>query len=142
MRTLKIKTVIGRIEKVDFPQLGLFNIPAKIDTGAYSSALHCHDIYEENNVLHFKLVDEKNYEYNLQDHTFSEYTLKKIKNSFGEIESRFVIKTPVRLGKKRIRATISLTDRGSMKYPVLIGRTLLKNHFLVDVSLNDHLGLE
>jgi hypothetical protein len=137
---LKLKTIIGRTEKIDFPELGLYNIPAKVDTGAYSSSLHCHDIYEENEVLHFKLVDPTHHEYNFMDHMFKEYTQKKIKNSFGEMELRYIIKTVVRIGKKKIRARIALSNRGSMRYPVLIGRTLLKNNFIVDVGLVEHLS--
>ena len=140
MQKIKIKTVIGRTEKVDFPELSLFNIPAKIDTGAYTSSLHCHDIREESKVLHFKLVDPSHKEYNYKDHQFTEYFQKKIKNSFGEMEVRYTIKTLVRIGNKRIRTKITLSDRGSKKYPVLIGRSLLRNHFIVDVGLTDHLS--
>ena len=46
----------------------------------------------------------------------------------------FQLSTPIKIGRKRIMATISLTDRGGMKYPVLIGRKLLTNRFLVNVS--------
>ena len=140
MQKIKIKTVIGRTEKVDFPELALYNIPAKIDTGAYSSSLHCHDIREINGVLHFKLVDPTRQEYNFKDHEFKDYTQKKIKNSFGEMEVRYIIKTLVRIGSKRIRTRIALSNRGSMRYPVLIGRTLLKNNFIVDVGLVEHLS--
>ena len=140
MQKLKMKVVIGRTEKVDFPELDLYNIPTKIDTGAYTSSLHCHDIFEENGVLHFKLVDPNREDYNFKDHKFTEYSQKKIKNSFGEMELRYFIKTLIRIGNKRIRAKITLSNRGSMKYPVLIGRTLLKNNFIVDVGLVDHLS--
>ncbi len=142
MEKIKIKTVIGRTEKVDFPELNLYNISAKIDTGAYTSSLHCQDIYEENGVLHFKLIDSTNNEYSVKDQEYTDYSQKKIKNSFGEKEVRYTIKTSVRIGKKRIKAKISLSNRGSMRYPVLIGRTLLKNHFLVDVGLVDHLSFK
>ena len=64
-----------------------------------------------------------------------EYSQKEIKNSFGESEKRYIIKTTIRIGKKRIKSVISLTDRGTMRYPVLIGRKLIKNKFAVDVSL-------
>lgn len=140
MEKIKIKTVIGRTEKVDFPELGLFDIPAKMDTGAYTSSLNCHDIREENGELHFKLVDHSHKEYYFKDHLFKDFSQKKIKNSFGEQELRYTIKTLIRIGKKRIRAKITLSDRGSMKFPVLIGRTLLKNNFIVDVGLVEHLS--
>jgi hypothetical protein len=135
MENKKEKIVIGRREVVDFPELNLFGITAKIDTGAYTTALHCHDIKEENGVLHFKLLDPSHPEYNIQDQKFSLYSMKDIKNSFGEVEKRYIIKTLVIIGRKKIKAVISLSDRGNMRYPVLIGRKLLKNRFVVDVSL-------
>jgi hypothetical protein len=128
------KRTIGRRELVDFPELKLFGITAKIDTGAYTTALHCRDIREENGVLFFKLLDPTHPDYTEKEQHFTEYSQKEIKNSFGEIEKRYIIKTIVKIGKKRIKSLISLTDRGTMRYPVLIGRKLLKNRFVVDVS--------
>lgn len=136
----KEKLIIGRREEIDFPDLGLFGIIAKIDTGAYTTALHCHDIKEKNGVLHFKLLDPSHPEYNEQDQKFTEYSQKEIKNSFGEIERRYIIKTIIQMGEKRIKAVVSLSDRGNMRYPVLIGRKLLKNRFIVDVALLNNLS--
>ena len=132
---IREKLTIGRREIIDFPELGLIGITAKVDTGAYTTALHCHDIREENGVLYFKLLDPTHPDYNKQEQKFTEYFQKEIKNSFGEIEKRYIIKTIVKIGRKRIKSLISLTDRGTMRYPVLIGRKLLKNRFVVDVSL-------
>lgn len=130
--------LIGRREFVDFPQLKLFSIEAKIDTGAYTSAIHCKDIQlkTENGkqVLCFKLLDNTHPEYSEQVHEFSEFFRKKIKNSFGEMEERYIIKTRVKIGKKNILTTLSLSDRENMRYPVLIGRRLLKGKFIVDVN--------
>lgn len=138
----KEKLTIGRREQVDFPELGLFGIIAKVDTGAYTSALHCHDIREKHGVLHFKLLDPSHPEYNEQDQKFNEYSQKEIKNSFGKIENRYIIKTFIKIGVKQIKATISLSDREKMRYPVLIGRKLLKNRFIVDVSLLNNLDID
>lgn len=141
MQNIKEKKVIGRREMVDFPELGLFGIEAKIDTGAYTTALHCHDIKEENGVLHFKFLDPSHPEYNVQDQKFTNYSKKDIKNSFGEVEMRYIIKTIVKIGRTKIKAVISLTDRGNMRFPVLIGRKLLKNRFVVDVALLNNIPL-
>ena len=129
------KITIGRREVIDFPELGLFGITAKVDTGAYTTALHCHDIREENGVLYFKLLDPTHPEYTAKEQKFTTYFQKEIKNSFGEVEKRYIIKTIIKMGRKRIKSVISLTDRGTMRYPVLIGRKLLKNRFVVDVAL-------
>ncbi len=131
----KIKPTIGRRESIDFPELGLYGITAKIDTGAYTTALHCHDIREENGVLYFKLLDPSHPDYTEKEQKFTTYSQKEIKNSFGESEKRYIIKTIIRIGKRRIKSVISLTDRGTMRYPVLIGRKLIKNKFVVDVGL-------
>lgn len=129
------KQLIGRREVIAFPKLGLYEITAKIDTGAYTTALHCHDIKEKDGVLYFKLLDPTHPDYNEQEQKFSTYTQKEIKNSFGEVEKRYIIKTIIKIGTKRIKSVISLTDRGNMRYPVLIGRKLLKNRYVVDVAL-------
>jgi len=138
MKPLKEKIIIGRREYVNFPELGIYKIIAKIDTGAYTTALHCHDIevkkINEIPTLCFKLLDPSHPEYTQQQHQFNVFQIKEIKNSFGSFETRFIIKTKIKLGKKTIKSSISLTDRGNMRYPVLLGRKLLKNRFIVDVA--------
>jgi hypothetical protein len=136
------KRIIGRREELDFPELGLYGITAKVDTGAYTSSLHCYDIREEKGVLYFKLLNAPQTEFKVQDQKFTEYSQKNIKNSFGEIEKRFIIRTIVKIGEKNVKTFISLTNRGTMKYPVLIGRKLLKNRFVVDVALVNNLSVE
>lgn len=130
--------IIGRREFADIPMLGLFGVEAKIDTGAYTSSLHCEKIlvnYENSKpILYFTLEPEGASPGDPKVLRFEEFTQKKIKNSFGEMEERYVIRTIVHIGKKKIRANISLSNRGSMRYPLLIGRKLLQDRFLVDVS--------
>lgn len=125
--------IIGRREFVDFPLLGLNGMEAKIDTGAYTSSLHCESISvateNSKSVLYFTLEQDQKI-----PHRFENFATKKIKNSFGEMEERFVIKTVIGIGKKRIVSTISLSNRDTMRYPVLIGRRILKGKFLIDVS--------
>jgi hypothetical protein len=132
------KVLIGRVEEVDFPELELFGVHAKIDTGAYTSALHCQDIYEsrENGVkvLYFKPLDKSHPLYNEQEIRVQKYTRKKIKNSFGQIETRFIIATAIKIGEKEVVTEISLADRANMRYPVLLGRKFLSKGFLIDVN--------
>jgi len=134
--------LIGRREFVDFPLLELFNVEAKIDTGAYTSSIHCENISVKNisgnPALYFTVIlnDEKNTK---KEYVFNEFAAEKIKNSFGEMEERYIIKTLLKIGKKNIRVSISLSNRGSMRYPVLIGRKPLKGKFLIDVK-QVHIG--
>lgn len=124
--------IIGRREFVNFPLLKINRVEAKIDTGAYTCSIHCNNIIlkTENNkqILTFQLLDDRVY-------FFEYFTRKKIKNSFGEMEERYIIKTLIAIGGKKIKTTISLSDRESMRYPVLIGRRLLKGKFIIDVNL-------
>ena len=120
--------IIGRREFVGFPLLNMNQLVAKIDTGAYSNAIHCKSIELKNDKLYINFFDD-------EVHIFSDFTQKKIKNSSGEMEERFIIQTKIHLGGKKINTRMSLTDRGSMRYPILIGRRLLKRKFLVDVNL-------
>lgn len=124
--------VIGRREYASLPNLGVTNIEAKIDTGAFTASLHCENLsvnYENSKpILYFSL------EQNSALLRFEDFTQKKIKNSFGEMEERYVIKTLVKIGRKNILAAISLSNRDNMRYPILIGRRMLKGKFLVDVS--------
>ena len=53
-----MQKIIGRYDRVDLPQLGLNDIHAKIDTGAFTSSLHCHKAEIVDGNLEFILLDE------------------------------------------------------------------------------------
>ena len=130
--------VIGRKEWVTFPDFNFGPVEAKIDTGAYTSALHCNDIRVVTTdgimYLTFKLLDPEHADYNTKIEKFEHFSVKTIKNSFGDSEKRYIIKTRIRIGRRRILTSLSLTDRGGMRYPVLLGRKLLRKRFIVDVG--------
>lgn len=121
---------IGRRENISFVEFDLYNVDAKIDTGAYSTALHCLEVKEENGLLQFILPHKPTHYF-----TVSVFSKKPIKNSFGEIEERYIIKSVIKIGRKKLRTTISLCNRKGMRYEVLLGRKFLKNKFLVNVAL-------
>ncbi len=130
------KTLIGRLEKVEFPDWGLTNLDAKIDTGAYTSSLHCHYIEPD--------PDGKNVKFSLLDPTHPEYEKKvfirpildkrDIKSSNGESELRSVVASNIVISGMQFPIELSLTDRSQMKYPVLLGRKFIRGRFLIDVS--------
>jgi hypothetical protein len=130
------KRVIGRRELISIVDLELFDLDAKIDTGADSNALHCDDIVidDENNV-HFTLLDEIHNSYHGKKMTLPLYKLKRVKSSNGQIQLRPSVKLSVFFMGKRYKTVISLTNRADMKYPMLIGRRFLAKKFLVDVEL-------
>jgi hypothetical protein len=125
---------LGRYDRIELPELGLFNIHAKIDTGAYSCSLHCQKAEVVNGKLEFILLDEEHPEFTGMKFVFENFYERIIKNSFGEKEKRFVINTTIKLFGEEYSTSFSLSNRGSLKFPVLIGRKLLRHRFLIDVS--------
>lgn len=126
--------VIGRYDRVDLPELGLYNIHAKVDTGAYSCCLHCQNAEIVDGKLEFVLLDEEHPEFTGIKFFFNDFAERYIKNSFGEVEKRFVITTSIKIFDEEITTTFSLSNRGSLKFPVLLGRKILRDRFLVDVK--------
>ena len=134
MKTNTIKTLIGRTDIVDFPKLDLLGIHVKIDTGAYTSSFHCHDIKIENNILKCQLLDPEHHKFQDIHFEFSEFSQKKVKSSNGQIENRYLIKTEIFIFNQIYPIALTLSERGSMKYPVLLGRKFLSKKFIVDTS--------
>jgi hypothetical protein len=128
---------LGRSDRVDLPGLGLENIHAKIDTGAYTSSLHCSSAEVVNGKLEFVLLDEEHPEFTGMKFTVKKFTQREIKNSFGEAELRYVIKTTIKIFDRKIRAEFTLSDREKLRFPVLLGRKILRNRFLIDVTKKD-----
>jgi len=129
------KKIVGNVEIISILDLELFDLDAKIDTGADSNALHCDDIFvDENNNVHFRLVDDVHEAYHDKKIVMPLYKLKSVRSSNGELQLRPSIKVDVLFFGKKYKAVISLTNRSDMKYPMLIGRKFLSGKFLVDVS--------
>jgi hypothetical protein len=126
--------ILGRYDRVDLPEVGLSNIHAKIDTGAYTCSLHCHRAQVIDGKLEFILLDEEHPEFTGMKLTFPTYEIRNIKNSFGEVEKRYVIITTIKIFDEEITAEFSLSNRGSLKFPILIGRKILRDRFLIDVK--------
>jgi len=126
--------ILGRYDRVDLPDLGLYNIHAKIDTGAFTCSLHCHQAEVVSGKLEFILLDQEHPEFTGMKFVFSEFEKRDIRNSFGEVEKRFVIVTSIKIFEEVITTEFSLCNRGSLKFPILIGRKILRNRFLIDVT--------
>ena len=132
---MKNKQIIGRRESISIIDLELFDLDAKVDTGADSNALHCDHIFiDDENFVHFQLLDEIHPAYHGKRMKMPLYKLKKVKSSNGKVQHRPSIKVTVDFFGKKYKTVISLTSRADMKFPMLIGRKFLKNRFLVDVS--------
>lgn len=138
---MKNKITIGKKDKADFPELNLFDIDIKVDTGAYTSSIHCHKIKElvEDGVkyIEFQLLDPSHKDYNHKKFKVKFYKEKKIKSSNGKGQKRYIIKTKIFIFNKTFTLELSLSERSEMRFPVLIGRKLLNKKFIVDTSLSN-----
>lgn len=148
----KYKIVISRNDNMDF--VGVANgIPAKIDTGAFRSAIHASDVKVKKRgdkiVLTCNLLGHRAAP---QSHPFetSRFSRVQITNSFGHKEHRYEVAMRVKLGGKVFNTSFTLADRSKNVFPVLVGRKLLKGRFIVDVStgavnrqlLNNEFGIK
>lgn len=132
MSSAKPLLVVGWRELVGLPGLGLTGIPAKIDTGARTSSLHAHVLedFEKGGERFVRFAVDWDGERHECEAVHVD--VRGITSSNGDQQSRFVIKTPLRIGNLTFRAEISLADRSQMQFPMLIGRTALRRRMVVD----------
>ena len=131
------KKIIGRTDKADFPMLDLFDIDIKIDTGAYTSSMHCHKVWVDNDELVCLFYDKDHPRYNGKEFKFKEYTFANVKSSNGLVEKRYKIKTQIVLFDKKYKISLTLSTREDMRFPVLLGRKFISKKFIVDVTQKD-----
>ena len=131
------KIIIGRTDKVDFPKLGLSDIDVKIDTGAYTSSIHCTHIREEDDLLRCTFLDKPHPKFNGKEMVFAHYDITAVKSSNGEIQHRYVVQSNIRIFKKVFKISLTLSSRDDMRFPVLLGRKFLTKKFIVDTERTD-----
>lgn len=127
---------LGWCELVDVIALDLIGVRAKIDTGARTSALHATEItpFARDGDPWVRFLSETGPE---AEHVWCEAPLadeRCVTSSNGVDEMRYIIDARIKLGGVSLPVQLSLTDRTPMAFPMLIGRTALKRHFLVNVA--------
>jgi hypothetical protein len=128
------KVIIGRSEMLEFIDLGDIKVPAKTDTGAFRSSVHASKIaVNKDGTLSFDLLNgHKSFVKKTDRITVKNYSQVTIINSFGHREERYEVSLKVKLGPKVFTDSFSLSNRANNSYPVLLGRKLLNDRFLVD----------
>lgn len=128
-------TVIGHTELIDLPKYGILKVPAKTDTGADSSSIWASEIKETKEGLTFKLFGPSSKFYTGEDIfvPVKDYKTQVVINSFGHREERYKVKLSLEVRSRKVKASITLANRENNRYPVLLGRRLLSNKFIVDV---------
>lgn len=133
------KLLIGRAEPIDFPMLGLEAVPAKVDTGAFRSAIHAKDLkivtIDGTETLQGSILGGNSFHQEGVPFVTSDFRVITVENSFGHSEERYEIKLDVKIGIRTFKTSFSLADRSTKIYPVLIGRKFLNGRFLIDTTL-------
>lgn len=132
---------IGSFEYVSLPALKMVNVVAKVDTGAYSGAVHCSLINvirrksDGISVLRFTPSNNEHHVIELE-----KFSTTYVTSSNGHRVKRYLVETDIIIRNKVYTVNIGLSNRSDMQREVLIGRRLLRqNHILVDVQINQEL---
>ncbi len=134
------KIVVGRVEWIGITSPKIEFI-ARIDTGAQSCSMHAEKISEK------KIEGERYVEFTTLDDEGKAYTLLKkvvktsmVKGTSGVAEKRYVVKIPLKFGRKNPVVNVNLNDRRNIKHRFLVGRNLLLKDYVVDVTQSRLLG--
>jgi hypothetical protein len=138
----KSKVEVGWCELVDIPSLGLFDIHAKMDSGAATSSIHA------TRIKPFERDGAKWVEFWFRDiagekpRRFEAQVIDRrmIRSSNGERQTRYVIAAQLCLGKLCWEGQLTLANRRAMAFPVLIGRRALRRGFVVNSAKRWILG--
>lgn len=138
------ETTLGCFEIASIPSLGIHDVLAKVDTGAFSGAIHCTDIRvvrrgpDKKRIL--KFIPNGQNKHAMEIDQFAE---TYVRSATGHRIKRFIIDTEIEINGTQYPIHIGLSDRSDMKRSILIGRRFLReNNMLVDVRINQELDDE
>jgi hypothetical protein len=127
---------VGWREWVALPELGIARIKAKIDTGARTSALHAYYVepYRRRGVdwIRFGIHPLQRVRRVAQECRARVVDRRRVSDSGGHRELRYVIDTPLVIGDRRFRLEITLANRDTMRFRMLLGRSAMAGAFLID----------
>ena len=136
--------VVGWREWLTLPELGIENIKVKVDTGARTSALHAFFvdpfIRDQQEWVRFGIHPiQQNSRYAIE----CEMPVKDrrvVSDSGGHREERYIIETTLQMGVHSWTSELTLTDRDSMRFRMLLGRKALEDRFLVNPAASYKIG--
>lgn len=135
--------MIGWKEYVALPELGLPLLKAKVDTGARTSSLHVTEIRTLRTVggdpdgeadLEIALAPDRRHPERVVTARVRQLARIRVTDSGGHSDIRPVIETDLVLGPVRKRIRITLADRSTMLFRMILGRKTLEGDFLIDVA--------
>ena len=136
--------IVGWNEWVALPDLNVPRIKCKVDTGARTSALHAFYVeeYEENTIrrVRFGLHPEQTGTSKEIHCTADVIDKRNVTDSGGHTESRIVIESSIVIGNLTWPIEITLTNRDTMRYRMLLGRAAIEDNFVVDAGASCLMG--
>jgi len=128
--------LIGWRERIGLPSLGIPRVTAKIDTGARTSCLHAFAIEEfQQHGATWVRFGVHPYRRNTSHEVWCEAQVideRTIRASSGHQMQRYVIETQIELAGLTWTIEMSLANRDDMGYRMLLGRTALQGHCIID----------
>jgi ribosomal protein S6--L-glutamate ligase len=138
------KIIIGSEEWFSFPELGIPAIKARIDSGAKTSSIHAFNIQKfvrgGEIWVSFEVHPVQNNRHIVVRCERRIIDRRAVKSSSGAAETRYVIMVPVKIGNELIDIELTLANRDSMGYRMLLGREAMSGRMLVDPALSFCLG--
>lgn len=132
--------VVGWREWIALPELGISQIKVKVDSGARTSALHAYEIkpFKQNGKhrIRFKIHPLQRRSDVVRECVCDVEDIRWVSDSGGHRERRYVIKTPVSLGGQMWPIEITLTNRDTMHFRMLLGRTAMSTRVVVNPAVS------
>ena len=132
----KDRQILGWREWIGFPELGIQQIKAKVDTGARTPCQHAFMVepFERDGRQWVRFAIHPMQHDTVQIVRCEAPVLERrvVRDSGGHEELRFVIQAVITIGDDRLSAEVTLTDRDTMKFRALLGRTAIRGSYLVD----------
>ena len=117
---------------------GVKGVPAKIDTGADSSAIWVSDVEVlKNNDLSFKLFGPDSPLYTGKTIKTGDYKVVITRSSHGDEKIFYRTHIPIIINGRKIKTLFTLSDRSRNNFPVLIGKRTISGKFIVDVEKSE-----
>jgi len=144
LNELNSKLIIGSEEWCSFPELGVPTIKARVDSGAKTSSIHAFNINpfrrDGEAWVSFEIHPIQNNRRAVIRCERPVIDKRVVKSSSGISETRFVVSSPLKLGEHVWNIELTLANRDSMGFRMLLGREAMMDRLIVDPSLTCTLG--